>query len=276
MSKKTYLFTIIEPSSDNLGLQLRELWLYRELLYFLIWRDIKVRYKQTLLGAAWAIIQPFFTMVVFSLFFGRLAKVPSDGIPYPVFSYTALLPWTFFANGLTQASNSLVMSANLITKVYFPRLVIPLSSVLSGLLDFAIAFVTLLGMMMFYNIVPTIAIVWLPFFLLLALVTALGVALWLSALNVQYRDIRYAIPFLVQFWLFATPIAYPSSLLDEPWRTLYGLNPMAGVVEGFRWALLGSNPPGPMLAVSAVASVLLLVSGIYYFQRMEQTFADIV
>jgi lipopolysaccharide transport system permease protein len=215
-------------------------------------------------------------MVVFSLFFGRLAKVPSDGIPYPIFSYTALLPWTFFANGLSQASNSLVGSVNLITKVYFPRLVIPLSRVVSGLLDFVIAFVVLLGMMIFYGVRPTAALVWLPLFLLLALVTALGVGLWLSALNVQYRDIRYAVPFLTQFWLFATPIAYPSSLLSEPWRTLYGLNPMVGVVEGFRWALLGSHPPGPMLGLSALVAFLLLVSGTYYFRRMEQTFADVV
>jgi lipopolysaccharide transport system permease protein len=255
---------------------LSELWEYRELLYFLTWRDVKVRYKQTALGAAWAIIQPFFTMVVFSIFFGRLAGIPSDGIPYPIFSYTALLPWTFFANGLSQASNSLVGSVNLITKVYFPRLVMPLSAVLGGLLDFAIAFVVLLGMMVFYGVWPTTATVWLLPFLLLALVTALGASLWLSALNVQYRDVRYAVPFLTQFWLFATPIAYPSSLLSAPWRTLYGLNPMVGVVEGFRWALLGSRPPGPMLGVSAAAAVLLLVSGAYYFRRMEKTFADVV
>lgn len=273
---KNYPVSVIEPSSGWAALQLRELWAYRELLYFLSWRDIKVRYKQTVLGAAWAIIQPFFTMVVFSLFFGKLGKIPSDGIPYPIFSYTALLPWTLFANGLNQASNSLVGNANLITKVYFPRVVIPLSTVLSGLLDFAIAFVMLLGMMFFYKIWPTAAVVWLLPFVLLAVITALGAALWLSALNVQYRDIRYAIPFLTQFWLFATPIAYPSSLLDEPWRTLYGLNPLVGVVEGFRWALLGSNPPGPMLAVSAVATLLLLVSGVYYFRWMEKTFADVV
>jgi lipopolysaccharide transport system permease protein len=271
-----YPVKVIEPSSGWAALKLHELWEYRELLYFLIWRSIKVRYKQTALGAAWAIIQPFFTMVVFSVFFGGLAKIPSEGIPYPIFSYTALLPWTFFANGMSQASNSLVGSANLITKVYFPRLVMPLSNVLSGLLDFAIAFVVLLGMMLFYGIWPTVAIVWLPLFLLLALVTAMGVGLWLSALNVQYRDIRYIVPFLTQFWLFATPIAYPSNLLSEPWRTLYGLNSMVGVVEGFRWALLGSNPPRPMLGVSAVVAVLLLVSGAYYFQRMEKTFADVV
>jgi lipopolysaccharide transport system permease protein len=271
-----YSMTLIESSHGWVGVQWRELWTYRELLYFLTWRDIKVRYKQTILGASWAIIQPFFTMVVFSLFFGRLAKVPSDGIPYPVFNYTALLPWTFFANGLTQASNSLVGSASLITKIYFPRLVVPLSSVLSGVLDFGIAFVVLLGMMLFYEIKPTAAVVWLPLFLLLAFFTALGVSLWLSALNVRYRDIRYTVPFFVQFWLFATPIAYPSSLLSEPWRTLYGLNPMAGVVEGFRWALLDGPQPGLMLGVSVVITIVLLVSGTYYFRRMERTFADII
>lgn len=268
--------TIIEPRYGWISLDWHELWEYRELLYFLSWRDIKVRYKQTVLGVAWAIIQPFFTMVVFSIFFGGLAKVPSDGIPYPIFSYTALLPWTFFANGLNQASNSLVGSANLISRVYFPRLIVPLSSVLSGLLDFIIAFSVLLGMMFFYGIWPTIAVFWLPLFLLLALVTSLGVGFWLSALNVQYRDIRYVVPFLTQFWLFATPIVYPSSLLSEPWRTLYGLNPMAGVVEGFRWVLIGSNPPGPMLAVSVLVAVLIFITGIYYFQRVEQIFADVV
>jgi lipopolysaccharide transport system permease protein len=268
--------TVIEPSRGWAALKLGELWEYRELLYFLVWRDVKVRYKQTALGAAWAIIQPFFTMVIFSIFFGGLAKIPSDGIPYPIFSYAALLPWTFFANGMGRASNSLVGSANLISKVYFPRLVVPLSGVLAGLPDFAIAFVVLLGMMLFYGVWPTAAVAWLPLFLLLALVTALGVGLWLSALNVQYRDIGYVVPFLTQFWLFATPVAYPSSLLSEPWRTLYGLNPMVGVVEGFRWALLGSNPPGAMLGLSAVVAALLLLGGAYYFRRMEKTFADVV
>lgn len=269
--------TIIRPSHGWVSLKLRELWDYRELLYFLTWRDIKVRYKQTVLGASWAIIQPFFTMVVFSLFFGRLAKIPSDNIPYPIFSYAALVPWTFFANGLTQASNSLVGSANLIKKVYFPRLAVPIATVLSGVVDFALAFVVLLGMMFWYGIVPTANVLWLPFFLVLALVTSLGVGLWLSAMNVQFRDVRYIVPFLTQFWLFATPIAYPSSLLDEPWRTLYGLNPMVGVVEGFRWALLGANTtPGPIIIVSSVAALLLLVSGTFYFRRMEKTFADIV
>jgi lipopolysaccharide transport system permease protein len=267
----------IQPSTGWVSLKLKELWEYRELLYFLIWRDIKVRYKQTALGAAWAIIQPFFTMVVFSLFFGRLAKMPSDNIPYPIFSFAALVPWTFFANGLGQSSNSLVGSANLITKVYFPRLTIPLASVLSGVVDFALAFVVLLGMMLYYGIVPTVNVLWLPLFLLLALITSLGVGLWLSALNVEYRDVRYVVPFITQFWLFVTPIAYPSSLLNQPWRTIYGLNPMVGVVEGFRWALLGTKTaPGPIIAVSATAALIILVTGAFYFRRMEKTFADIV
>jgi lipopolysaccharide transport system permease protein len=269
--------TIIRPSRGWISLNLRDLWEYRELLYFLTWRDVKVRYKQTVLGAAWAIIQPFFTMVVFSLFFGRLARIPSDDIPYPIFSYAALVPWTFFANGLSQSSTSLVASANLIKKVYFPRLVVPISAVISGGVDFVLAFVVLVGMMLFYGIVPTVAVVWLPLLLLLALVTALGVGLWLTAMNVQFRDVRYAIPFLIQAWMFATPIAYPSSLLDEPWRTLYGINPMAGVVEGFRWALLGTETaPGPIVLVSALVAVGLLVSGAFYFRRMEKTFADVV
>jgi lipopolysaccharide transport system permease protein len=267
----------IEPSKGWVSLKLRELWEYRELLYFLIWRDIKVRYKQTVLGAAWAIIQPFFTMVVFSVFFGRLAKVPSDGIPYPIFSYAALVPWTFFANGLTQASNSLVGNARLITKIYFPRLTIPIAAVVSGLVDLALAFLVLLGMMFVYRIVPTVYVLWLPLLLLLALVTSLGVGLWLSAMNVQFRDVHYTVPFITQFWLFATPIAYPSSLLSEPWRTLSGLNPMVGVVEGFRWALLGSTTaPGPIIMLSSLVALVLLVSGAFYFRRMEKTFADVV
>ncbi len=267
----------IEPSRGWVALKLKELWAYRELLFFFVWRDIKVRYKQTALGATWAIIQPFFTMLVFSLFFGRLAKMPSDGIPYPIFSYAALVPWMFFAHGLNQSSNSLVESSNLIKKVYFPRLAIPIASVLSGVLDFVLAFVMLIGMMLYYRITPTINILWLPLLLLLALVSALGVGLWISALNVQFRDFRYIVPFLVQFWMFATPIAYPSSLLQEPWRTIYGLNPMVGVVSGFRWALLGTHTaPGPMLAVSAVAAVGILVGGAFYFRRMEKVFADVV
>lgn len=267
----------IAPSRGWVSLKLSELWEYRELLYFLVWRDIKVRYKQTALGASWAIIQPFMTMVVFSLFFGHLAKMPSDGLPYPIFTFAALVPWTFFANGLSQSSNSLVGSSNLITKVYFPRLIVPLASVFSGIVDFLIAFAVLLVIMLYYGLVPTLNILWLPLFVLLSLVTSLGVGLWLSALNVEYRDVRYIVPFVTQFWLFATPIAYPSSLLHEPWRTIYGLNPMVGVVEGFRWALLRtSTVPGPIIAVSASAAVLILVTGAFYFRRMEKTFADIV
>jgi lipopolysaccharide transport system permease protein len=267
----------IAPSRGWVSLKLGEIWEYRELLYFLVWRDIKVRYKQTALGATWAVIQPFFTMVVFSVFFGHLGKIPSDGLPYPIFAFAALVPWTYFANGLNQSSNSLVGSSGLITKVYFPRLIIPLGSVFSGIIDFAIAFVMLLGMMLFYGLVPTLNVLWLPLFVLLALVAALGVGLWLSALNVEYRDVRHVVPFITQFWMLATPIAYPSSMLPEPWRTVYGLNPMAGVVEGFRWALLGKgNPPGPIIAVSAAAAILILITGAFYFRRMERTFADIV
>jgi lipopolysaccharide transport system permease protein len=267
----------IAPSKGWVPLRLNELWEYRELLYFLTWRDIKVRYKQTALGAAWAIIQPVFTMVIFSLFFGRLAKMPSDGVPYPLFSMAGLVPWTFFLYGLTQSSNSLVGSQNLIKKVYFPRLVIPISSLCSGLVDFAIAFAILFVMMFYYGITPGWNIFWIPAFILLTVVTSLGVGLWLSALNVEYRDVRFTIPFLTQFWMFATPIAYPSSLLNEPWRTVYGLNPMVGVVEGFRWALLGTQTqPGPIIIASVGAALFLMVSGAFYFRRMERTFADVV
>ena len=267
----------IRASRGWASLDLGSIWAYRELLYFLVWRDIKVRYKQTALGASWAIIQPFFTMVVFSLFFGRLAGVPSDGVPYPIFAFTALVPWTFFAQGLTQSANSLVASQDLLRKVYFPRLVIPAAAVFSGLVDFAISFTVLLGMMAWYGIVPTPAALWIPLLLLLALVTALGVGLWFAALNVQYRDVAYVVPFVVQFWLFATPIAYPSSLLPEPWRLVYGINPMVGVVEGFRWALIGTDTaPGPVVAVSAVAALAILVGGAFYFRHAERSFADVV
>jgi lipopolysaccharide transport system permease protein len=267
----------IEPSRGWISLKLDELWEYRELLYFLAWRDIKIRYKQTALGAAWAIIQPFFTMVVFSIFFGRLAGIPSDGVPYPIFSFAALVPWTFFANSLNQSSNSLVSSANLIQKVYFPRLAVPIASVFSGMVDFVLAFIVLLGMMLYYGMIPTINVVWLPAFCLLAFVTSLGVGLWLSAMNVRFRDVRYTVPFLTQFWMFATPIAYPSSLLSEPWRTLYGLNPMVGVIEGFRWGLLGTNTaPGGIIIISSLMAMAILVGGAFYFRRAEKTFADIV
>lgn len=267
----------IRPSTGWVALKLRDLWDYRELLYFLVWRDIKVRYKQTVLGAAWAILQPLLTMVVFSIFFGRLAGMPSDGIPYPIFTYTALLPWQLFSHALIEASNSLVMNERLITKVYFPRLVIPIATVLAGLVDFSIAFIVLIGMMLFFGIVPTMAILTLPLFILFAIATALAIGLWLSALNVQYRDVRYVIPFLTQFWLFATPIAYSSSLIPEPWRVWYGLNPMAGVVEGFRWALLGKTGGTPSLLIVSVLIVgLLLLGGLAYFRRMERSFADVI
>jgi len=268
---------ILRPSRGFLRLNLKEVWDYRELLYFLVWRDVKVRYKQTVLGAAWAILQPVMTMVVFSIFFGRLAKVPSDGVPYPVFAFTALLPWQLFVFALTESSNSLVANQNLITKVYFPRLVVPIASLLGGLVDFAIAFLVLLALMLYYGIVPTRAVAVLPLFVLLAVVTALAVGLWLSTLNVKFRDVRYTIPFLTQLWMFATPVAYPSSLVPQPWRTWYGLNPMAGVVEGFRWALLGKTAsPGPMLSVSVGVVILLLVGALIYFRRAEATFADVV
>ena len=254
-----------------------ELWQYRELLVFYAIRDIKVRYKQTLLGAAWAVLQPVLTMVVFSIFFGRLAGVPSDGIPYPVFSFCALLPWQLFAFALTQSSNSLVQDAQVLTKVYFPRLIIPFGSVIAGLVDFAIAFVVLIGMMLYFDIVPGPAVLTLPLFILLALAAALAVGLWLSALNVKYRDVRYTTPFLAQFWLFITPVAYSSSLVPVQWQAIYAINPMVGVVEGFRWALLGKTaPPTAMLIVSAAATGILLTGGLFYFRRMEKSFADIV
>lgn len=268
---------IIRPTSGWAALNLRDLWVYRELVYFMTWRDLKVRYKQTLLGAGWAILQPFLTMVVFSIFFGNLAKVPSDGVPYPIFSYTALIPWTLFSKALQDASRSLVNNSHMITKVYFPRMILPLASVLAGIVDFLIAFVVLLGMMIYYHVVPTANIWTVPLFLVLALVTAIGVSLWLSALNVLYRDINYILPFLTQFWMYITPIAYPSSMIPEKWRMVYALNPMTGVVEGFRWALLGSGQaPGMMTLVSSLVALVLLISGMFYFKRMERLFADMV
>ena len=268
---------VIEPSRGWFSLHLNELWQYRELLYFLAWRDIKVRYKQTVLGATWAILQPFFTMVVFTLFFGKLAKVPSEGVPYPIFSYAGLLPWTFFAQAMNQSSDSLVGNAYLITKVYFPRLAVPLSATLAPFVDFCIAFIVLIGMMFYYQIFPTGTLVWLPAFLLLAFATSRGAGLWLSALNVQYRDVRYTVPFLTQLWLFATPVIYPSSAVHGPWRIILGLNPMTGVVEGFRWALLGIGAaPGGMIYTSMGVTLLLIITGAIYFKRMEKTFADIV
>lgn len=267
----------IAPTRGLAALGLGDLWRHRELLLFLVWRDVKVRYKQTALGVAWAVLQPLATMVVFSLFFGRLARVPSDGVPYPLFALAALVPWSFFAQGVSSAAASVVGSQNLITKVWFPRLAIPLAAVLGGLVDLALSLVVLAALMARWRFVPTAAVVWLPAFLLLALATAIGAGLWLAALHVRWRDVRYVVPFLVQLWLFATPIAYPASLVPERWRALYGLNPMAGVVEGFRWALLGTaTRPGPMLAASALAALALLVSGVVAFRAMERTFADVV
>ncbi|MCA1586062.1 MAG: ABC transporter permease [Acidobacteria bacterium] len=275
-SAESRVYVRLAPSTGWASLKLDDLWEYRELLLLMAWRDVQVRYKQTAFGAAWAIIQPLLTMLVFSLFFGRLAKMPSDGIPYPLFSYAALVPWTLFANTVNQATLSVQGNAPLIKKVYFPRLIIPIATMLTGLVDFLVAFGVLLAMMLFYGIVPSWNVLWLPAFLLLALATTLGVGLWLGALNAQFLDMRFVVPFLIQFWLFATPIAYPSSLLQEPWRTVYGINPMVGVVEGFRWALLNTDTaPGPIVAASAVVATLLLVSGAFYYRRMERSFADV-
>jgi len=267
----------IAPPRGWVHLNLKELWEARELLYFFVWRDVKIRYKQTAIGAAWAIVQPFMTMVVFSLFFGSLAKMPSYGLPYPIFYYSALLPWMYFSGALQNATNVVVEQQRVITKIYFPRLVLPLSAVVSGLLDFAIAFVVFVGMMAYYRLAPGPSALLFPCFLLLAVFTALGVGLWLSALNAIYRDVRYALSFLVQFWMFASPVAYPSSLIPERWRWLYGLNPMAGVIEGFRWTLTGKGqPPSNLLAVSVAMVLLLVAGGAAYFQKMEGTIADVV
>jgi lipopolysaccharide transport system permease protein len=268
---------VIESREPFFSLRLADLWTYRELLYFLVWRDVKVRYKQTVLGAAWAVLQPILAMIVFTLIFGRLAGLPSDGVPYPLFVYTALLPWQLFAFALTESSNSLVSNQHLIRKVYFPRLIIPISAVLVGLVDFAISALVLGGMMVFYGVHPApTAILFLPF-LLLAVITALGMGLWLSALNIKYRDVKYVVPFLAQFWMFATPVVYSSHSVPEKWRVLYGLNPMAGVVDGFRWALLGTTgSSGPMMLISIIAVLVLLLSGLIFFRRMEHSFADMV
>jgi lipopolysaccharide transport system permease protein len=269
--------TLLCPSRGWSSLNLRDLWVYRELVYFLTWRDIKVRYKQTILGAAWAIIQPVVNMVVLTIIFGNLAKMSTEGIPRPIFTFTALLPWGLFSKALSDAGRSVLSSRSMITKVYFPRLIIPLSSVLGGVVDFAIQFVIMVGMMLYYRISPTVAVWTLPFFILLALFTALGFGLWLSALNVLYRDVGYILPFLTQIWLLVTPVAYSAKEVPANWQLIYALNPMVGVVEGFRWALLGTqNAPGPVLGVSALISIIILVSGMYYFRRMERTFADMV
>ncbi len=268
---------VIVPDSPLLRLNLRELWDYRELLMFLTWRDIKVRYRQTILGAAWAILQPLTAMVIFSIVFGQLAKLPSDGIPYPIFTFTALLPWNFFSGALTRTTMSLVSSSNLLSKVYFPRVIIPLSASLGALVDFAFAFLILLGMMLFYAIAPTPRMLILPFLLLLALFAAFGIGLWLSALNVRYRDVNYIIPFVVQVWLYASPVAYSSTLIPAQWQWLYGLNPMVGVIEGFRWALLGTSwEPGGLILLSTLIVLFVLLTGLFYFHRMEDSFADIV
>jgi lipopolysaccharide transport system permease protein len=268
---------VVEPVRGLFHLDLRAVWHYRELLFFLIWRDVKVRYKQTIIGAAWSILQPLMTMVVFTLIFSKFAKVPSDGLPYPIFAYTALLPWNYFSQAVSHSGESLVGNARLISKVYFPRLIVPISAAVAPLVDFAIAFVVLLGMMTWYGIAPTWGMLALPLFLLLALLTALAVGLWLSAFNVKYRDVRHTIPFLIQFWMFASPVAYPVSLVPEKWRLLYSLNPMAGVIEGFRWAILGKESPDvSVMALSAGVVVAILIGGLVYFTRVEQTFADVV
>src|SRR6516165_6242877 len=267
----------ITPPGGWFDLSLRELWHARELVYFFVWRDIKVRYKQTAIGAAWAVFQPLLTMAVFTLFFGRLAKIPSDGLPYPLFYYCALLPWMYFAASLQNATNVVVEQQRVITKVYFPRLVLPLSAVISPLLDFAIGFSILVVMMIYYAVRPTWILLVLPLFLSIAILTALGVGLWLSAMNAMYRDVRYVVPFLVQFWMFASPVAYPSSLVPARWRWLYGLNPMAGIIEGFRWSVTGrGEPPSALLGASVGAVVLLVVGGTMYFQKMEGIIADVV
>ncbi len=265
----------IEPPRGWLELRLREVWAYRELLYFFVWRDVKVRYKQTIIGIVWVVLQPLMTMGVFTLFFGRLAKLPSDGLPYPVFYFSALVPWAYFSTALQSCTSVVVDNQRVITKVYFPRLVLPLSAVVSGLVDFAIGFAVLLIVTAVYGIKPSLAALWLPLLLLLAVLTALGVGLWMSALNALYRDVRYVVPFAVQFWMFASPVAYPSSLVPERWRWLYGLNPMAGVIDGFRWALTGhGQAPGPLLLASAAGVAVVLIGGLFFFQRMEGTVAD--
>ena len=267
---------LIKPLRGWIPINFRELWVYRELLYFLVWREIKVRYKQTVLGVAWAILQPFFMMVIFSLFFGRFVDVPSEGIPYPLFSYAALLPWMLFNEGLNRSVNSLVEDTDLIKKIYFPRLIMPLSGVISPLVDFAFAFLVFIGLMFYFGFILTTRIFWLPVFLILTLITALAVGLWFSALNVQYRDVRYTIPFLLQFWFFASPVVYSSFSLPKSWQLMYSLNPMVGVIEGFRWALLGAKPPTLLMVVSTTIVLVILICGAFYFRRMEKKFADVI
>ena len=267
----------IAPQRGWLEFDFGELWHFRELLYFFVWRDIKVRYKQTVVGVAWAVLQPFLTMLVFTLFFAKLGHIPVGGMPAPIFYYSALLPWMYFSASLLNATNTIVENQRVITKVYFPRLVLPLAATFSGLVDFGISFVMFLAMIVYYGIRPTVAIFYFPLFLLLALLTALGVGLWLAALNAIYRDVRYVVPFLVQFWMFASPVVYPSSIIPERWRWLYGLNPMAGGIEGFRWSLSGQgDPPGRILIASTLMVLVVLAGGLTYFQRMETTIADVV
>lgn len=268
---------VIQRSKGLFHLDLWAVWEYRELLYFLVWRNVKVRYKQTVIGAGWVILQPLLTMVIFTVVFGNFAKIPSDGLPYPIFAYTALLPWNYFAQAMQRSGSGLVTNANLISKVYFPRLIIPLASVLTPIVDLLWSFLVLLGLMVWFGVSPTWGVLALPLFLLLAMMTALAVSLWLSPLHVKYRDVGYAIPFLTQIWMYASPVVYPVSLVPEPWRLLYSLNPMAGVIEGFRWALLGkSSPDLGVMAVSAATVVALLFGGIVYFKRAERTFADVI
>ncbi len=267
----------ITPPVGWWAIPFREVWEYRELLYFFIWRDVKVRYKQTAIGVAWVVLQPLMTMGVFTVFFGRLARLPSLGLPYPVFYFTALVPWAYFAYSLNHATNTVVNNQNLLTKVYFPRLILPITAVLSGLVDFTIGFVMMLLVTFGYGIHPGRSIVWFPLLLLLAVCTAFGVGLWTSALNALYRDVRAVMPFLVQFWMFASPVAYPSTMVPARWRWLYGLNPMAGVIDGFRWAVTGhGQPPGPLILVSAIMVMIILVGGLAFFYRMEGTVADLV
>ncbi len=267
----------ITPQRGWLEISWRDLWGHRELLYFLVWRDVKVRYKQTVIGIGWAVLQPALTMIVFTLFFGKLAKIPSGGLPYPIFFYAGLLPWTYFATALGSATSSLVEHQRTITRVYFPRLILPLAAVVPALVDFAVSFLLLVAMMVYYHIAPGPAALALPLFLLLAVLTALAVGLWLAAMNAIYRDVRYVIPFLTQFWMFASPVVYPSNLVPAKWRWVYGLNPMAGVIESFRWSLTGhGQPPSLLLVASAVAVLALLLGGLIYFQRMEGTIADVV
>jgi lipopolysaccharide transport system permease protein len=268
---------VVLPSTSLLDLDLKAVWQYRELLYFLVWREVKVRYKQTVLGVAWAVLQPLMTMAIFTVIFGMFVNVPSDGLPYPLFALAALLPWTYFSEAMTRSSVSLVGDAQLIRKVYFPRLIMPLAAVVSPAVDFLLAFILLLAMMAWYGFSPTWGIIMLPGFLLLGLVTALAVGLWLSALNVRYRDVRHTVPFLIQCWMYASPVAYPVSVVPERWRALYGLNPMAGVIEGFRWALLGKQSPDVgIMMVSVIAVIALLIGGVIFFKHMEQTFADVI